>query len=78
MSTGYQRILRLLDTLEGSERPVLAQMYLEKRAQRKRLEVEKTVTLKRLGFIERELKEADAAEQRIAKIILETYIVTGT
>ena len=76
MSNEYQRILRMLDTLESSERPVLAQMYLEKRAQRKRLEVEKVVVLKRLGFIERELQAARKEEQRLSKIVLGTDTVT--
>ena len=78
MSTEYQRILMLLDALKGGERPISMQAYLERRAQRKGLENEKTVTLKRLAFIERELQEVDAEERRLAKIVLERDTVTKT
>jgi len=76
MSTEYQRILRLLDALKGGETPVLVRVYLERRAQRKRLEDEKTVVLKRLGFIERELQAARKEERRLAKIVLGMDTVT--
>ena len=76
MSTDYQRILMLLDSLEGDERPALVQMYLERRALRKRLEDEKTVVLKRLGFIESELQDEKAGEIRLARIVLDMDTVT--
>ena len=78
MSTEYQRILMLLDSLKGGERPISVQRYLERRAQRKGLEDEKRVVLKRLGFIESALQEADEGERRLAKIILDSKTVTKT
>ena len=78
MSNEYQRILRMLDTLESSERPQLVQMYVERRAQRKGLEDEKKVILKRLGPIERELRVARKEEQRLSKIVLGMDTVTKT
>jgi len=76
MSTEHQRIVKAFDAWRDADRPILVHLYLDRRAQRKGLEDEKTVVLKRLGFIERELQAARKEEQRIAKIILETYIVT--
>ena len=78
MSTEYQRILRAFDALGAAERPILVHLYLDRRSQRKGLEDEKTVILKRLGFVERELREADAEERRLAKIILDSKTVTKT
>ena len=78
MSTGYQRILRVLDALGDADRPILVQMYDDRRVQRKGLEDEKKVILKRLGFIERELQAARKEEQGLSKIVLGMDTVTKT
>ena len=78
MSTEYQRIVKAFDAWRDAERPPLVRMYHDRRAQRKGLEDEKRVVLKRLGFIESELQEADEGERRLAKIILDSKTVTET
>jgi len=76
MSTEHQRIVKAFDAWRDADRPILVHLYLDRRARRKRLEDEKTVTLKRLGFIERELQAARKEERRLAKIVLGLDTVT--
>ena len=76
MSTEHQRIVKAFDAWRDADKPILVHLYPEARAQRKRLEVEKTIVLKRLGFIERELQAARKEEQRLARIVLSMDTVT--
>ena len=78
MSTEHQRILRGLDAWGDEKRPILVKMYVDRRSQRKGLEDEKKVILKRLGPIERELQAARKEEQRLSKIVLGMDTVTKT
>ena len=78
MSTEHQRIIKAFDAWRDADRPILVHLYPEARAQRKRLEDEKTVVLKRLGFIEREIQAARKEERRLAKIVLGLDTVTKT
>ena len=78
MSTEHQRIVKAFDAWRDAERPPLVRIYHDPRAQRKRLEDEKKVILKRLGFIERELQAARKEEQGLSKIVLGMDTVTKT
>jgi len=78
MSTEHQRIVKAFDAWRDADRPILVHLYPEARAQRKRLEDEKTVVLKRLAFIESDLEAARKEERRLARIVLGMDTVTKT